>query len=66
MSKYLIDEWPTVSFQPIEDIEIDSKPVRIFYSSFFQFLHFPETAVRGFVTFLLTDPDDIERKEIEQ
>lgn len=47
-----INEWPKISFEEIEDIEIEDKTIRIFYKSFFGILHLPETAARAFWTIL--------------
>ncbi|MBI1919053.1 hypothetical protein HYS29_00485 [Candidatus Microgenomates bacterium] len=51
----LIDEWPKVSFEEIENIEIEDRTVRIFYKSFFGILHLPETTIKAFWTILKQD-----------
>lgn len=48
----LIDKWPKYSFSEIENIQIDSKPLRIFYKSFFVVLRTPEHIAKSFYTVL--------------
>lgn len=50
-----ISEWPRVSFEEIENIEIEDRTIRIFYKSFFGILHLPETAIRALWTILKQD-----------
>lgn len=53
----LIDEWPNLSFDAIENIEIESKSMRIFYQSFFKLLRLPENAAKAFYTILTKEED---------
>lgn len=52
----LFDEWPKVSFEQIENIEIDNKAMRLFYRSFFGILRLPESTIRAFITLLKETP----------
>lgn len=52
----LFDEWPKVSFEQIENIEIENKAMRLFYKSFFGILRLPESTLRAFVTLLKEAP----------
>ncbi len=44
----LIDEWPTISFESCENIEIENGVGRFLYKSFFRFLRGPEIIVSAF------------------
>ena len=49
-STAFIDEWPKVSFDEIEGLEIEGDNLRIFYQSFFHLLHVPERIFLSFKT----------------
>lgn len=51
-SKPFLEEWPKLSFDEIENIQIDKAPVRFFYKSFFGVLKFPQTIIHAFITLL--------------
>ncbi len=50
----LIDQWPDISqmFSEIENLEIEPKPVRIFYKSFFIVMKTPEHIAKSFYNVL--------------
>lgn len=48
----LIEEWSRVSFEELENIEVEDKAVRIFYKSFFKILNSPERILRDFLMIL--------------
>lgn len=48
-----------ISFESIENIEIENPGLRLFYKSFFSFIHLPETAVKSFYTFLTSSPEKV-------
>lgn len=50
--KPFIDEWPDLSFDQIENIEIEDSSLRLFYKSFFQMLRLPENTVKAFIAIL--------------
>lgn len=41
-------EWPQVSFDELENLEIEGRWVKMFYKSFFTFLRLPEIVVKSF------------------
>lgn len=52
-------EWPKISFETIENIDIDDKIIKFSCQSFFALLHLPETTFRIFYTFLTSSPKEI-------
>lgn len=49
-------EYPEISFDSIERIEIDNPAVRAFYRSFFSALHLPEKTLKSLFTLLIDKP----------
>lgn len=43
-----LDQWPKVSFDELENIEIKNPPTRIFYKSFFVLFFLPEKIFKSF------------------
>lgn len=48
-----IDKWPKISFDELENLEVEGSTTRLMYRSFFKVLRLPETIVRAFLTVLL-------------
>lgn len=48
----LIDEWPRINFEELENLEVEEGIIKIFYKSFFVVLRAPEIVIRSFFTLL--------------
>lgn len=52
LDRPFIDEWPTISFDIFENVEIENRVGSLCYKSFFKLFRFPEVAWKAFATLL--------------
>lgn len=57
MNKTPFYEWPKISFDEMEKVNVDNVPARVFYKSFFSVLRLPQTIFEEFC-FLMTSSSD--------
>jgi len=49
-------EYTDISFEKIENINVDNPVLRVFYKSFFSTLHLPEKTLKSLFMFFIQNP----------
>ncbi len=49
-----MDDWPKISFECFEQVEIENKAARVAYRSFFKLLRLPEATLKAFYIILFS------------